>query len=374
MAGVGRHGDGGITRRRDGRLQVSITLTSGRRIYRTIPRLTDAKRQMELARRAQRELIEVREAELDPGGQTLTVFLRSWLDSMASLPVQRIRPNTLAGYRIIAERHLLPVLGDMRLEAIRERHVQTWLDGLRMSPQYVTHCRAFLRRVLNVAVDKRIIGHNAATRGVELPKVPRYRAAPLTEKEATALLRATSQDRLGAFWRLALFTGFREGELLGLGWKDVDLERGTVTMKTALVRLNGEWVRAETKAAREMDTIAIDGDTARALEAHRIRQAAERQADWSYWGLVFLTPSGRPFHRREITEAFREACDKAGIDRRRVHDLRHSNSTLMRALGIDREVRKARHGHSTDEMDARYSRPSESQDRAAVERLAEAIG
>lgn len=71
--------------------------------------------------------------------------------------------------------------------------------------------------------------------------------------------------------------------------------------------------------------------------------------------------------------AFRDACDRAGIARRRVHDIRHSNATIMRELGIAKEVRKARHGHSTDEMDERYSRPSETQDRAAAELFAEAI-
>lgn len=136
MANVGRHGEGGVTRRKDGRLQVAITLTSGRRLYRTIPRLSDPKRQRELAERTRRELVAIREAELDPSGQTVAVYLRSWLASMASAVNPRIRPNTLAFYTTIAEKHLIPALGEVRLENLRERHVQAWLDGLALSPQY----------------------------------------------------------------------------------------------------------------------------------------------------------------------------------------------------------------------------------------------
>lgn len=372
MVTVGRHGDGGITRRADGRLQVSITLTTGRRIYRTIPRLTDPKRQRELAERARRELVTMREAELDPAGQTLADYLRSWLRSMADARNARIRPNTLIGYTTIAELHLIPVLGDHRLESLRERHVQSWLDGLVMSPQYVSHCRSFLRRVLNVAERQRIIARNPA-KYVELPPIPRYRAKAMTAVEARKLLTATASDRLAAFWRLALVTGLRVGELLALSWDDVDLVSGTINVTSRLARQNGGWVRAATKAARTMETVAIDAGTAQLLAEHKLRQATERQPDWAYWGLVFVTPAGQPLDGHLVMAAFRGACDRAGIERRRVHDIRHSNATLLRDLGVDQEVRKARLGHTSNAMAQRYAQPSIMQDKLAVDRLAELL-
>lgn len=373
MAGMGRHGDGGITKRKDGRLQVSITLTSGRRLYRTVPRLTDGKRQMELAQRTRRELVTMREAELDPAGQLLRDYLRSWLDSMASAVNARLRPTTLAGYRIIAERHLIPVLGSLRLENVRERHVQAWLDGLALSPQYVAHCRAFLHRVMEVARKQRVIAWNPVE-ATELAKIPAYRGKPLTAAEAHRLIEATIDDRLGALWRLAVLTGLRESELLGLAWKAIDLERGTVTVGSQLGRHNGEWVFTAPKAERGVETIAIDAGTVTALRVHRARQAAERQPDWPYWGMAFVTPTGRPYHRVEIVKAFREACDKAGVARRRFHDLRGSTATIMGDLGVPEDVRMARLGHTTKAMARHYGQASMDQDRLAVERLAEAIG
>lgn len=372
MGGMGRHGDGGITRRKDGRLQVSLTLTTGRRVYRLVPRLTDPKRQAKLAERVRRELVALREAEIDPGGQTVAAFLRSWLSSMSSAATPRIRASTLAFYSIIAEKHLIPVLGDFRLEDLRERHVQAWLDGLQMSPQYVSHCRAFLRRVLNVAVAQRALERNPA-KAVELPPIPRYRARPMSAGEARALLDATADDRLAALWRLALVTGFRISELLALGWDDVDLERGLVSVRTQLARQHGEWVRTQPKAARDLEDVAIDPATVAMLRSHQERQAAERRDDWPYWGLVFTTVNGYPIDRHAVLYAFRAACDRAGIARRRIHDIRHSNATLLRDLGVSAEARKARLGHTSDKMAARYADASTAQDREAVERLAEAI-
>lgn len=372
MRTMGRHGDGGVTRRKDGRIQVSITLTSGRRIYRTIPRLSDPKRQAELAERARRELLAMREAEIDPGGQTLAVWLRSWLRSMAEARHARLRPNTLAGYTIIAEKHLIPALGDIRLEALRVRHVQAWLDGLALSPQYVANCRAFLRRVLNVAVRQRVIRDNPAT-AVELPAVPAYRAKPLSADEARALLAAAAGDRHLPLWRLAIVTGFRVGELLALAWDDVDTDAGLVTVRARLARQAGAWVRVPTKAARRIETVAIDAATARILAEHRRRQAAERRPDWPYWGHVFVTVNGYPLERHAVMDAFRAACDRAGIERRRIHDLRGSSATLLADLGVEEAIRMARLGHVTKRVHRRYAAASAAQDRAAVELLAEAI-
>ena len=127
----GLHGDGGITKRKDGRLQVSITMPNGRRAYRMIPRDKDPKRQAKRAEDVRRELVRIREADLDPAGQTVADYLRSWLRSMTSATHARQRPNTVAAYRNAVELHIIPVLGGYRLERLSERHIQAWIDGLR---------------------------------------------------------------------------------------------------------------------------------------------------------------------------------------------------------------------------------------------------
>jgi integrase len=119
--------------------------------------------------------------------------------------------------------------------------------------------------------------------------------------------------------------------------------------------------------------VALDPETVAVLDEHRLRMAQERTPLWRYYGLVFPDPSGDPFHRSAILREWHEACDRAGIPRRRFHDMRHTSAHLMNDLGVDEKTRMARLGHSTVSMSRHYSGASEAQDRLAVERLGEAL-
>ncbi|HET7030350.1 MAG TPA: site-specific integrase [Candidatus Limnocylindrales bacterium] len=380
---MGTHGEGGITRRKDGRLTARITMPSGRRLERTIPAMKDGKRQRQLAERALRELQDARAADLEPSTQTLEAYLRSWLRGLADARHARVRPRTLEFYTMIAEQHVIPTLGGIRLDRLGERHVQAWLDQEPGSARSVHHYRAVLRRALNVAVRQRILARNPAI-AVELPEAPEFAGDPLTADEARSLLVATAGDRLAALWRLAIVSGLRQGELLGLAWDDVDLEAGTVTVTSQLARQAdvdaktgkavSSWIRVPTKAARSLQVVSIDPATVGVLRAHQRRQAIERRPDWPYWGLVFVTVSGLPLSRAEVLRLFHDACGVAGIRRRRFHDLRGTSAHLLLELGVAEDVRMARLGHATRAMARHYAGASEALDRDAVTKLAEAIG
>ena len=93
-----------------------------------------------------------------------------------------------------------------------------------------------------------------------------------------------------------------------------------------------------------------------------------------FYGLVFVTPKGDPIGRSEVLRAFHAACDRAGIARRRFHDLRGSSLTIMAESGVAEDVRMARAGHSTERMARHYARVREQRDREAAEALERAIG
>lgn len=207
--------------------------------------------------------------------------------------------------------------------------------------------------------------------GVELPEVEDEGGDPITAEEARRILDATRGDRLHPLWRLALVTGLRQGELLGLA-RD-DYRDGMLTVRHQLQRRGGAWVFTAPKSARRLETIALDADTIAILDAHLRRMAEERQPTWRYHGLMFVTGTGEPYHGSEVLKAWHRACDKAGIPRRRFHDLRHSNQTILTDLGVPEDVRMARAGHSTKRMSRRYGKASEAQDREAVTRLGEAL-
>jgi len=370
MLTVGEHGQGSKVLRSDGRIQVSVTMPDGRRIYRAIPKDHDQKRQRRTAERVRLELVARREAELYPSDQTLAEWLRSWLGSLRDSG--RVRARTLDHYAMIAERHIIPTLGHIRLERLNAGQVQRWLDADQAkAPQTVHHHRAVLRRALNVAVRRRIIDANPAT-AVELPRIAEYVGDPLTVEDARKLLAVPG--RWKPLWRLALVTGLRQGELLGLTWDDVDLPAGRLTVTAQLQRRGGSWLRVAPKAARKLATVAIDPTTVAVLADHQLTHAAERRPDWAYHGHVFVTPAGNPPHGREILTAFHEACDAAKIARRRFHDLRGSTATLMSEAGVPEDVRQARLGHATTRMARHYAQVREARDREAVERLEGALG
>ena len=363
MTGMGTHGQGSVVREQNGRYRIAVTMADGRRVYR---RARDPK----AAERIRKQLIEARELDLDPSRLTIAEWLRSWLASLRDARNQRVRPRTLDHYTLIVERHIIPALGARRLSELSERHVQKWIDADAGAARTVHHHRAVLRRALNVALRQRVVARNVAI-AVELPDPGGFVGSPLTVAEARLLLRATAADRLHALWRLALDTGARQGELLGLGWDDYT--DGTVRIHAQLLRRGGQWQRVPTKAARHAEVMTLMPETVAALDAHRVRQAAEREPSWRYWGHVFLAPDGEPYHGADVLRAFKAACRAAGIQERRFHDLRASCATLLRELGVPEDVRMARLGHATERMARHYARPRAGFDREAVRLMSEAL-
>ena len=361
------------------RWRIAVTMADGRRVWRTA-------RTPREAERIRKSLVEARELDLDPTRQTLAAYLRSWITSLRDARNQRVRPRTLDVYESTVELHIIPALGTVKLAALTPRRIQAWIDADAGSSRSVILHRAVLRHALNLAVRQRLLPYNPASY-VDLPRPRADVARPLTLEEARRLLEATRRDRLAALWRLALVTGLREGELLGLAWDDVDgavitvghqLQRlvdpaERVAARAAGRRPTGRWARTPPKARRSLARVALDATSASILDEHRRRMTADRTPDWPFFGLVFVTENGLPLHANAIRALFADACDRAGIPRRRFHDLRHATAHLMNDLGVSLEARKLRLGHNTNIMATYYSGASEVQDRLAVELLADAI-
>lgn len=365
---MGLHGQGTITRLANGRYRIAVTMADGRRVWRRAKTLREAER-------IRRELIDARELDLDPTRQTLAAWLRSWIESLRDAKRQRLAPRTLEHYAMIVERHIIPGLdphSKVPIGKVSERRIQAWLDASDGSARTIHHHRAVLRLALNRAVRQRLLSHNpAAGKSIELPDPTWHGQKPLSTEEAHRLLASSEGTRWYPLWRLAIVTGLRYSELIGLTWDDI--EPGAVIVRAQLQRIRGRWVRRATKSARSVERVAIGPVTAAVLERHRLAMAEERTPDWQYFGHVFTDEHGQPPDHKRILTMFRAACVAAGIPPRRFHDLRHGNNELMKELGIPQDVRMARHGHATTEMDAGYGKASSRQDREAVERLEEAI-
>lgn len=297
---------------------------------------------------------------------TLEQYLRGpWLT--VTLPQRvsagRLAESTLDSYREKCELHIIPHLGKVPLVELGTVHIRQWLLELAkkssgrtpkkpapgekrprpapLSARTQAYCFAVLRRALNDAVDDELIKNNPMLR-VDPPVVEKREADPLTKEEIGKLLGAAAGDRLWAYWVVVLALGLRRGEGLGLRWDDLDLDKGTVRLRASVQRIRGE-LDEETgrrvgrlalkglKTQASKATIALPKSAVEALREHRKAQNAERLAAkvWADKTLVFTTKIGTPIEPRNINRAWNALCDRAGVRRVRVHDLRHAAGSLL---------------------------------------------
>ncbi|CBG70633.1 putative integrase [Streptomyces scabiei 87.22] len=304
---------------------------------------------------------------------TVSAYLVYWLEGVA---VHHLRENTHTRYAASIRLHLNPGLGAKKLARLTTRDVRTFLDGLRttcqccaqgrdtdrrsccaigqccekrLSPLTVTYVHAVLKSALEHAVHEDELPRNVA-RNIKTTAPRPRRFQPLTATEARQLLQAANGDRLHALYELALRTGLRKGELLGLHWEDVDLDGGTATIHRSLQRTRSQGLTVlNTKTLASERRIALPTECLSSLKIHQEQQQEERQAAGTNWadnGLVFTTPKGKPLDPTNLTRRFRRLLHSSGLRTIRFHDLRHSTATLLLEQGIDLVVIKELLGHA----------------------------
>lgn len=282
------------------------------------------------------------------GRQTVAGYLTVWLEE-AVRPA--VRPKTYTTYETLVRVHLIPGLGRVPLVSLSPQQVQTFLNQkLRegLAPRSVAHMRAVLRRALNQAVRWDMVPRNVAVL-VDSPRVPAFEVIPLSSAQARTLLDASRNDRLGALFAVALLTGMRQGEMLGLAWDDVDLVAGTVAVRRALQRVGGHLGFVEPKTRRSARTLVLAPLAIDALREHRRRQLQEKLWQGSRWresGLVFTTSVGTPLDGPTVTRRLQALLADAGLPRQRFHDLRHACASLLLLDGVHPRVVMEMLGHS----------------------------
>lgn len=182
------------------------------------------------------------------------------------------------------------------------------------------------------------------------PRMPHHEMRSLAPDQARACLAAAAGDQLEALYLLAVTTGMRQGELLGLRWRDLDLEAGSVRVQTSLQRTPDGFELAEPKTARSRRQIVL-GEAARAaLRRRRLQQELDRRVAGDAWtnheGLVFTNAMGENA-LGVLRTSFPALLARAGVRPVRFHDLRHSAATLLLSHGVHPKIVSEMLGHST---------------------------
>ena len=349
-----RRGDGAVYQRKDGKWVGEATIgrrADGARMRRYVYADTREEAQEKL-----RKLLYERDRGLlaDPAKQTVGQFLVSWLEDVAK---PTVRPRTYERYELVIRRHLCPGIGSILLSKLGPQHVQNLYR--RMTEAGLTsttrQAHAILHKALGQAAKWNLVPRNVADL-VDAPRVPKKEMRVLTPEEAQRFLAAAEGDRFHALYVLAVTCGLRQGELLGLKWEDVNLERGTLQVRRQpqWVRAEGEErkgkKRAEPKSAKSRRVIVLPAVAVAALKRHKVRQTEERLRlgeVWQDYGFVFTTEIGTPVHKSNLlSRSFYPLLEKAGLPRVRFHDLRHTCATVLLAHGVHPKLVQEQLGHS----------------------------
>jgi integrase len=281
---------------------------------------------------------------------------------------------------------LIPALGRTRLDRLSPERIDSFLtDRLAggSAPRTVHHMRAVLRAALTEAMRWELLSRNPVTLTRSV-RVPRTEARWLTQEQARRLLDTVKGDRLEALFTVALGLGLRQGEILGLRWRDVALEQRQLTVNHTLHWLPGtrsggrRWYLGEPKSKLSRRTLPLPASVATSLREHRARQIEECLlvgVDWTDPGFVFTSGAGVPMDGDRVRYALRANLARAGLAVVTFHQLRHSAASLLIAQGIPLKIVSEVLGHSTIALTANtYGHLSEELWRGAADALDRALG
>ena len=283
---------------------------------------------------------------------TLGSYMAGWLVNIES----SIRPATFRNYTILCNHHIIHDLGAVLMKDLTADRLQAvynkWIvDGIGLHT--IRKCHAVLHHALKQAEQTGLIHRNIGDL-VKPPQVPHKEMLFWTESEANRFLLAARDDRLYALFHLAIVTGMRQMELLGLKWQDLDWTQGTIhvdrqlTRDRRLIRTDKRFADLKTKKAHR--SIRLGSVMLAELKEHEKRQALERRIagdDWQDLDLVFTNLKGNPVdYRTLVVHHFKPLVNKAGVTAIRFHDLRHTAASIMLSHGVPVFVASQRLGHA----------------------------
>ena len=294
-----------------------------------------------------------------PARLTVDEFLGQWLRDYAA---SNVRPRTFQGYTTIIECHLIPELGNIPLSQLRPAQIQAYyanmlIEGRRdrrpggLSARTVHHHHRILSEVMSTAVRWGIIGRNPCQH-VDPPWPAKRDIRTLDGHTIPPLLEAFKDTPYHPIVHLAIFTGMRRSEILGLRWGDLDLDRGAARVSQTLLQVQGKFLMfSEPKSAKARRMIALPPSSVLMLRAHRERQEADAESVGGQVptgdALVFCHAYGSPILPDTVTHAFARIALRAGLGGIRFHDLRHSHASLMLRRGIHPKIVSERLGHAS---------------------------
>ena len=302
---------------------------------------------------------KLREKDLGVSIETSRQTLNEHFDNFLEIIKSRIAEQTFNSYEQMLRVHIRPHIGEVKLSDIKILTVQRVYSGMQtsgLSPRTVRYAHSVFSMAMKKAVELGYIGNNPCSYA-ELPRQNKKETKAFSPEQANKFLEAANEDRHGIIFEIALSSGMRPEEYLGLQWKDIDFEKGAAIVQRALVwRKGGGFKFAEPKTAKSRRTVPLPKSIMPKLKEHRRQQLEHRLklgAAYEKHDLVFASEVGKPLHYRNLTQRhFEKILERAGMKSTGfvLYSLRHSCATLLLSAGENPKVVAERLGHTSVKM------------------------
>ena len=352
----GAKGGGTIRQRPDGRWEARYTLGIDPGTGKQIQKSVYGKTQKEV----RQKLIAIT-AEIDNGTyqEPCKMTVNEWLDIWLKDYQIGVKDSTAYLYERQAKLYLRPALGNIPLETLKAHTVQRLYNLLSqehdgqpaLSAKSIKNIHGVLHKALQQAVLLNYIRYNPTTACV-LPKIVKKEIHPLTDQQTAQLLNLLKGGKYEIPLTVDLFTGLREGELLGLMWDCVDFDKGTILVNKQLHRSQkkGEGYYFAPPKNNKSRTIRPAPYVMTLLRQQKLVQTQMRLAAGPAWqesGLVFTNEFGRYISLQAVFDCFKRTVRKVGLPNLRIHDLRHTYAVNSIRAGDDIKIVQSNLGHAT---------------------------
>ena len=378
------HNEGSIRQRPDGLWEARVSLPNGKRKSLYGKTAADVRGKLRAAFKDVDDGVDLSAS----GRLTIEQYVDRWVAAIKPA----VKPRTWQGYESICRVRVVPRIGRKQLAKLTALDLQTLyadLEASGLSARSVHHTHRCLHRAFVQAQRWSLLARNPCD-GATAPRPRRTEMRIWTAEQATIFLASVADDpQASALYTLALTTGMRQGELLGLRWSDVELAAGTLRVSQVLHRRKGVPTFDTPKTARSRRAIVLSNRATAALRLHRDRQAFRRRVagdEWQGGDLVFTNATGGPLDPSWVTGRFKQTVEGGGPPKRRgghgsggeqrredragadacrgrdgdspcaeraslptirFHDLRHTAATLLLAQGVHTKVVSEMLGHAT---------------------------
>lgn len=353
--------EGCVYHRPDGRWSAIITIPqTGKR--RTLYRKT----RQEVAKKLNETITKIdNKTYVEPSNIKVGEFLNTWLWKYEQ---NNVRPTTFSSYELHIRKHIIPALGNTKLQNLNPDQIQDFINTLQekgLSPKTIRNIHNTLLLAMNQALANNILTRNVC-QNVSLPRREKPEIRVLSQLEQNTLLRAIEGEKSEMAVVLDLSTGLRLGELLALTWDDIDLENGVIRITKSLYRIQTKQQSYEegqertklviqpVKTQNGVRSVPIPANVLIKLIQHKTKQLNDKNeyenkafGDYNPINYVFCSSVGTPIEPRSLIRSFHRMVKNAGINKANIHSLRHTYATRLLEAGVAPKIVQELLGHSS---------------------------